>query len=422
MKEIKQSNSNEPKQSVVATDCAISETTTIESHAFAQRKDIMRMVIPENVVSIGDHAFFASGIQSIRIPKSVVSIGRYAFCACENLKTIEFENGLLHIEHSAFANCGIEVLHLPDSLKTIDENTFSGCKHLKSITSIGSVTEISRYLFSRCNSLESIVIPSSIKTIKTGAFDGCMQLKNVEISTGVNKLESSVFYKCKSLTKVTIADSVKEMGDNIFNRCESLREVRLSNTLREISECAFYGCKSLQEITLPLSVKKLNYFSFAECTALEKINIEGVQKIDRAAFDGCTRLSAEMKQLPKPKKTVVAKSLLPDELWSRGYTADELASELNGNEKIHFVTMSHDDIAVTFHGGFDYDDECYLLISRQDHKFFIETDYEFDEEEEVHGNCYRASVYGENHPLFAQLKAAYEQECEENDCESVFNA
>lgn len=139
-----------------------------------------------------------------------------------------------------------------------------------------------------------------------------------------------------------------------------------------------------------------------------------------SAFDGCTRLSAEMKQLPKPEKTVVAESLLPDELWSRGYTADELASELNGNEEIYFITMSHDDIAVTFHGGFDYDDECYLLISRQDHKFFIETDYEFDEEEEVHGNCYRASVYGENHPLFPQLKAAYEQECEENDCESAF--
>lgn len=403
MKEIKQSNSNESKQSVVATDCAISETTTIESHAFAQRKDITHMVIPENVVSIGDHAFFASGIQSIRIPKSVVSIGRYAFCACENLKTIEFENGLLHIEHSAFANCGIEVLHLPDSLKTIDENSFSGCKHLKSITSIGSVTEISRYLFSCCNSLDSIVIPSSIKTIKTGAFDGCMQLKNVEISTGVNKLESSVFYKCKSLIKVIIADSVREMGCNIFNRCESLREVWLSNTLREISECAFYGCKSLQEITLPLSVKKLNYFSFAECTALEKINIEGVQKIDRAAFSGCNKLPANMKQLPK--SAVSAKSLLPADLLSY-YSFDEIVSEFNVGDKLQFEKTTRAVVVVIFKGGVCYDETEYLLVSKKDQEFFIEIDLERDDE---NSGFYLAEVLNKEHSLFPQLKEAYEQ-------------
>lgn len=51
------------------------------------------VVIPSNVVEIGEYAFNGcGGITSIVIPESVVSIGSYAFRGCSSLKSITFPN------------------------------------------------------------------------------------------------------------------------------------------------------------------------------------------------------------------------------------------------------------------------------------------------------------------------------------------
>lgn len=405
-------------------DCVIPEKTTkIGNHAFYRSENGARyhMTIPQNVTSIGEFAFTYAGIQSIRIPGRVVSIGRRAFEGCQNLRTVEFEHGLKQIENRAFRTSGIEALHLPDSVKTVDENAFESCGQLKTVTGLGSIEEISDNLFFHCKTLETVVLPPTLKTIKRCAFDQCAQLKNIDIPAGVTKIEEGTFSGCICLEKVIMGDSVKDIGRfDIFSGCKVLKELRLSNSLHSIPLRAFWGCQSLREITLPPSVKKLESYCFENCTELVSINTGNLTKIARDAFSGCNKLPAEMKTLPKPQKAVATKSLLPDELWSRGYTADELASEVNNDEEIYFITMSYDNISVTFHNSFDYDNEVYLLVSHQDQLFFIETDDEMDEEEEVHQNCYRAIVYGESHPLFSQLKAVYEQRSEKEEYELVF--
>lgn len=63
-------------------------------------------VIPSDVISIGNDAFFGcEGLSSITIPNSVRTIKSGAFNGCGGIKSITIPKGLTTIEISAFGNC-----------------------------------------------------------------------------------------------------------------------------------------------------------------------------------------------------------------------------------------------------------------------------------------------------------------------------
>ena len=67
---------------------------------------VTTVVIPEGVLSIGEHAFCGcSGLTSIEIPDSVISIKWAAFSGCTGLTSIEIPNSVTSIEESAFYGC-----------------------------------------------------------------------------------------------------------------------------------------------------------------------------------------------------------------------------------------------------------------------------------------------------------------------------
>ena len=80
------------------------------------------VVIPDNVLEIGDRAFFGMAIHSVVIPNSVTSIGESAFEGCVNLNNVM----------------------IPDSVTSFGLDAFLGCTSLTSITNIplGSVTDL----------------------------------------------------------------------------------------------------------------------------------------------------------------------------------------------------------------------------------------------------------------------------------------
>ena len=63
----------------------------IKSYAFAYRDDIVSIVIPNKVTSIGDHAFYECGsLQSVYLGKGVTNIGYYAFYYCNWLSVVYY--------------------------------------------------------------------------------------------------------------------------------------------------------------------------------------------------------------------------------------------------------------------------------------------------------------------------------------------
>ena len=103
--------------------------------------EIKRLVIPNNVTSIGNYAFIScNNLTSVTIGSSVTSIGNYAFQDCSNLTSVTIGN---------------------------------------------SVTSIGKSAFGYCKKLTSVVIPNSVSTIKNYAFIQCTKLSVVTLGKGV---------------------------------------------------------------------------------------------------------------------------------------------------------------------------------------------------------------------------------------------
>lgn len=105
-------------------------------------KEETAFAVPDCVTTIGDRAFYSSGLSSITIPSSVVSIGDHAFGFCDNLATIIIPDGVVSISDYAFFYCdNLATIIIPDSVLHIAANAFNDCDHLTICGKRGSYAE-----------------------------------------------------------------------------------------------------------------------------------------------------------------------------------------------------------------------------------------------------------------------------------------
>jgi len=164
-------------------------------------------VIPDNVTSIGECAFFGcTSLTNIDIPASVTSIGDAAFEDCSGLTSILVADGNTVYDSRNGCNAIIE---------TATNTLIAGCKN----TVIpNTVTSIGIGAFDGCTSLTSIDIPASVTSIDDAAFDGCTGLTSIEIPASVTSIGERAFIDCSNLSSVIIyAPSLTTYGSNAFS-------------------------------------------------------------------------------------------------------------------------------------------------------------------------------------------------------------
>lgn len=202
------------------------------------------VVIPEvidgyTVTAIGNATFSEQrDMVGIVIPKSVESIGSLPLWGCLNLTSITVEKGN-PVYHSS-GNCLIE---------TKSKKLLAGC-HNSVIPADGSVTTIGQTAFGRCYRLTSIEIPETI-----------------------TEIESDAFSNCGALTSISIPKSVSVIKDGTFFSCESLKTIRFCEGVTEIEDGAFRGCSAVSQIDIPASLTKIAEGSLGYGDFLEKINV-----------------------------------------------------------------------------------------------------------------------------------------------------
>ena len=105
-------------------------------HLFLEGKEVTDLIIPDNVTSIGDFAFYGcTGLTSVTIPNSVTSIGKNVFEKCSNLTSVTIPNSVESIGYYAFHNCtSLTSIEIPSSVTSINSYAFSGCSALSSFT------------------------------------------------------------------------------------------------------------------------------------------------------------------------------------------------------------------------------------------------------------------------------------------------
>ena len=249
---------------------------------------ITKIVISENITSIGDYAFYYfENLTEISLPSTLTEIGAHAFDSCTSLVT---------------------VTNKATKLTTIGDSAFSSCSKFEGIDIPATVTYIGESAFNGVKGITEVTIPAAVgASLGKNAFYGCTSLQVVTIEDGVLMISEGAFGGCEKLEELTMPDSVLIIGNNAFNGCAALSNVNgdsalltIPATVFLIGESAFAGCKSIKSLIVEGNAI-FGTSCFASCEGLTAIKISGKTPdgseetetiIWPAAFRGCTSLKA----------------------------------------------------------------------------------------------------------------------------------
>ncbi|MBO7221672.1 MAG: leucine-rich repeat domain-containing protein, partial [Clostridia bacterium] len=314
--------------------------TTIDVEAVIICTNLVSIIIPDSVTTLGDLAFgynpnltvvtfgtnsqlteipgacFAStNLKSIVIPASVTRVGYEAFNACLNLNDVDFANNsqLEVVEEYAFEGCkNLMFVNFGNNSKltVIEQDAFIGCESLTSVTfgansKLKNINNAFRY-----SGIDEITIPASV-TDMAGAFRNCAKLRIVLFEpNSMLKNMRGAFVDCTILSNITIPEGVTDISNTFcrsglwsiyipsgvtnisgaFVDCVSLRTVEISDGVKTI-DGAFKGCSNLYGITIPSSVNSMGDSTFENCTSLQHASIYAeATSIGSRMFAGCTEL------------------------------------------------------------------------------------------------------------------------------------
>lgn len=121
-----------------------------ELYKQASDAGVLRCMITEALLGAGinpleymnyvpDYFLFDSKITQFTIPDNITSIGRHAFQHCTSLKSITIPDNVTSIGQSAFYNCSsLTSIIIPNSVTSIGGESFKNCTSLTSITYTGT--------------------------------------------------------------------------------------------------------------------------------------------------------------------------------------------------------------------------------------------------------------------------------------------
>lgn len=93
-----------------------------------------------NAIIDSKKKILVTGCKNTIIPNDIISIGDYAFFGCANLQTLNLPDGIKNIGYCSFANCtGLYSILLPRTLEKIGDYAFANCKELNQISFKGGI-------------------------------------------------------------------------------------------------------------------------------------------------------------------------------------------------------------------------------------------------------------------------------------------
>ena len=217
---------NKTKKLDMQADPVLKNVTAIGNYAFEDKKKLITVVLPNNLLTIGDRAFATDFFTAESILNEII---------------IPIPNKVTHIGKEAFMNRGISSLILPNSVVSIGEGAFA------------------------FNTLKSVVISNSITVIPKNAFQANV-FTTVTIPNSVVTIEDEAFFVGK-LTSISIPNSVQVIGKNAFGN-NQLATLTIPATVKEVKENAFQNNRlttiTFEGTTPPLKSDKDNKTIFDE--------------------------------------------------------------------------------------------------------------------------------------------------------------
>ena len=226
-----------------------SNPTCYAHHLYLNGEEIFNLVIPDDITSIGDYAFYeCSGLTSVVIPNSVTSIGDWAFINCSGLTSVTIPNSVTSIGYCAFSYCsGLTSVTIPNSVTSIGNCAFSGCSGLTSVVIPNSVTSIGDWAFSGCSGLTSVTIPNSVTSIGNHAFYDCSGLKSLRFEDGESTLTFSDNFP-NTIDSLYLGRNIAVMS-SYFNTGENkLSVLSIGKYVVILDDKIFYYCNNITKV------------------------------------------------------------------------------------------------------------------------------------------------------------------------------
>lgn len=318
------------------------KVTQFGQNAFEDCVSLTNITIPSSVTTIDKFAFRNTGLVSVTIPDGVANIKDSAFANCKDLQKVVIGAGVTTLGTNVFENCislgkdtlknGEVTLKGGITFKTvgltyIPKATFKNCTSLTTITLPSGVQRIGGTssnasdaecsAFEGCTALTSVFLPDALTAIGNSAFKGCVSLDTILLSSeiaGKSAEEIAKLYGTANLSKITNLYTNAFMGaglksvslttlvdysqgnqslfDGTFANCTKLHTVVVNDNLAQFMPNTFDGCVSLANINIPSKLTKLGNYAFRDCVSLTSVALPAkVSAISDYAFAGCTKLA-----------------------------------------------------------------------------------------------------------------------------------
>jgi uncharacterized repeat protein (TIGR02543 family) len=238
--------------------------TAVNSNLFDGASKLASVTIGSGVTSIGQGAFWNSGLTSVTIPATVTTMGENAFGSCSKLTEVVFSEGVTKI--GGFSGCTtLTSVTIPSTVTTINNDAFDGCSGLTSITIPASVTTIGNNAFSN-SGLTTVTIPATVTTIGEDAFEACSKLASFTIEPGDSKLKlNGPIYTGGSgyalsvgrnltlntdwsgygffpdATSAELGGNMTAVNSNLFDGASKLASVNIGSSVTSIGQEAFWN-------------------------------------------------------------------------------------------------------------------------------------------------------------------------------------
>ena len=271
--------------------------------------------------SIGEGAFYSTGISAIFIPKNVAEIGAGALACTGALAEINVAG-----DNAYFISINGD-LYSKDRTRFI---RYAAAKEDTSFSLRKGVDSIDKYAFSESDALITIEIPATVTTIGFAAFDDCTNLEKITVPvigeseesntylgyifgaesasaydalpgnlkeivvTNATEVPANAFSGFKYVESITIPDDVVEIGAYAYQNCESLTSINIPETVLSIGSGAFAGCSAEIVWMGTPTIKTIGAYAFADYNGEEITVPESVTSIGRFAFSGCASISSIM--------------------------------------------------------------------------------------------------------------------------------
>lgn len=275
---------------------------------------LTRLVLPDNLVSIGANAFYGckylSG--SLNIPEGVIDIQRGAFNGCVALNgTLSLPSTLKYLGRygngptsetddegtdyygGVFQGCSgfTGNLVIPDNVELIRGYCFSGCNGFYGDLRLPSkLKRMGVCAFSYCSGLTgSLTIPQGIISIPSEAFNNCGFDGTLTLHDGIVNIANDAFANCHFKGELHLPRNLKTLSNNAFGNNDFSGNLNLPSTLMHIGSSAFANNWRLMGILdIPYGVESIGESAFSNCRMLEGLVLpESLETIRRGAFNGC---------------------------------------------------------------------------------------------------------------------------------------